>query len=200
MANLINIVEVFKKVSLQHPLVKSFAEGDPDLNNLEDTKYSLINIFCDNTTIGNTSNSSNVKQFKFTMFYIDRLLSNESNKLNVQTTGQQVIQEILNFIDANVEDVDITFPIVFTDFTQKYVNLCGGTYAEFIIEVNNDLGHCTSLNGAYVPTIEYPVSILDKYLSDVKIYPTLTTENKTIIGAINELNAAIIELKSQLSI
>lgn len=130
MNNLYKIINTFKHISLEHPLVNRFAEGDvyTNLNEDKEKKYPVINLSIDNITVG-----ANFQTVTGNLFYSDRLLDDESNRVAVQSAGMRTLQSIINKI---VEEMPWNWTSqTYNPFTEKFADLCAGVYVTFSIEV-----------------------------------------------------------------
>ena len=67
--------------------------------------------------------------FTFTMFYVDRLTSDKSNRLQVQSHAIEVLQNIVRELEL---ETDLPTKNYVT-FTEKFESLCAGAYLEFSI-------------------------------------------------------------------
>ena len=106
--NLAQVVQYIKNIALEHPLVKSFYEGDPTVYlNSKEIKYGAF--ILTQTAYNNVVKEQGIKKYTFDCVYADRLTEDGSNRLVVQTDGINVIHEIFNYIKGNSEtsNVDI---------------------------------------------------------------------------------------------
>ena len=168
MNNLYKIINTFKHISLEHPLVHRFAEGDvyANLNEDKEKKYPVINLDIDNITVG-----ANFQTVTGNLFYIDRLLDDESNRVEVQSAGMRTLQSIINKI---VEEMPWNWTSqTYNPFTEKFADLCAGVYVTFTMEVPAEEICADDL---FVPAViditkngEYDVTAYDK--ANVSIAP-----------------------------
>lgn len=158
--NLAQTIQYITNVAKEHPLVKTVIEGDVyQLNSLE-VKYG---VFCITQPMNNVAKEDNIMKYTFTIFYVDRLNEDESNKLVIQTDGINVIHEVFNYIKTNAQTADINIPITFTTYTEKFADKCGGAYANVTLEVDDETGDC------------------DFYYEDILIEPTPGTSHTTVL-------------------
>lgn len=108
------------------------------LNNKPDIDYSVFWL-----TLNNASVNENTINYSFTFFYVDRLINEEddNNKLKIQSDGIQHITNIVNKL-SYTEDVDISFPLQFTAFSQRFADECSGVFCTVNVLVDNNLGVC----------------------------------------------------------
>ena len=158
--NLAQTIQYITNVAKEHPLVKTVIEGDVyQLNSLE-VKYG---VFCITQPMNNVAKEDNIMKYTFTIFYVDRLNEDESNKLVIQTDGINTIHEVFNYIKTNSQTADINIPITFTTYTEKFADKCGGAYANVTVEIDDETGDC------------------DFYYEDILIEPTPGTSHTTVL-------------------
>lgn len=169
--NLVQLIKYIEAIALQHPLVKSFYEGDIyEHLNSKDVKYGVFVLT--QPDFNSVVKDDNVKRYTFQATYIDRLNQDESNRLVIQTDGLNVIHEIFNYIKTNSETADVEIPITFTTFTQKFSDNCGGAYAIVTVEVNDETGQCDFY---YEDLINEPIpgtshtTVLDNYYTKAEV-------------------------------
>lgn len=109
-----------------------------ELNSLPNIDYSVFYI-----TQNQHTQYENTTRYSFTFFYVDRLINEEEslNKLQIQSDGIQILSNIINKINETL-DVEISYPINFQPFTEKFSDSCAGVYCTLIITVPN-LGICS---------------------------------------------------------
>ena len=75
--------------------------------------------------------------YRFFLYYVDRLKSDQSNKIDVQSTAINVLKNIIGtFLEKY--DVDLAAQVDFTPFTQSFRQLCAGAYAAVSFKVYDD--------------------------------------------------------------
>lgn len=181
MNNLYKIINTFKHISLEHPIVNRFTEGDvyTNLNEDKDKKYPAINLDIDNITI-----ADNYQTVNGNLFYIDRLMEDESNRVEVQSVGMRTLQSIINKISETYSWnwTSQTYNI----FTEKFADLCGGVYVTFNIEVPVEEICADDIFEPAVITIsnngEYDVAPYDKAIIDVNARETYITGTTLVLG------------------
>lgn len=136
------LLKTLRQLSLKHYLLNEFGDGDVyEYMNSGNHKYPCLFI-----TLSNISTDTESTQYKFTLFYIDRLTDDLSNKINVQSTGVEVIKHVLSKLVSEIGTFDVT-STDFTMFTEKFADMCGGVFCNVVMddytenlenEVNND--------------------------------------------------------------
>lgn len=127
---LYKLIEIIKNISLKHPNVGSVNEGDIyTINSSPSVKYANVTI-----TQNSHSQDSTYDHYGLTLFYTDRLVDDmESNRLQIQSTGKQMLSNIINYIcdEFDVECENISFQ----PFTQRFTDECAGVYATITVDV-----------------------------------------------------------------
>lgn len=124
----IRMVELFAG---GQPPVKSIVRNDIfRLNSLPDVQYSVFG-----WTQGNHSSDldSSFYTYRFTFFYIDRLTADQSNELEIQSVGIQVLDNILRVLADNGVETDGEFQ--YTTFNQRFLDECAGVYCTVALSV-----------------------------------------------------------------
>ena len=133
------------------PNVNFVTQGDIyQLNHNQDVDYPAFVV-----TQGTHSGSDyDEEQFTLTLFAVDRLVSDKSNEIDVQSWANSVLLSVIkNIGDFYIGTVQSGFKI--QTFTEKFDSLCAGAYVTLSINVDiNDcdcvsksIGFVTSVNG-----------------------------------------------------
>ena len=133
------------------PNVNFVTQGDIyQLNHNQDVDYPAFVV-----TQGTHSGSDyDEEQFTLTLFAVDRLVSDKSNEIDVQSWANGVLLSVIkNIGDFYIGTVQSGFKI--QTFTEKFDSLCAGAYVTLAINVDiNDcdcvsksIGFVTSVNG-----------------------------------------------------
>lgn len=85
-----------------------------------------------------TSADGNLMQWAFTFFYVDRLTSDKGNEVQIQSTGIEVLQNIL----AALEGLGIfAGEYSFQTFNQRFTDECAGVFCRVTLETAKE-GMC----------------------------------------------------------
>lgn len=127
--SLYSTVQNIIKAAQAQPNVGYAVEGDVfDVMNFKDSspKYSAVVI--SQSTHGE---SNDFRGYGFNIFYIDRLTSDQSNRLEIQSIA---IEALSNITKALIEDgYEITGELRYHPFDEKFEDLCAGVYVEITI-------------------------------------------------------------------
>lgn len=121
--------------STQHS-VKIVGDGDiyKLMNACPNIQYAVFFV-----TQNNHKRINDFDYYSFNLFYIDRLLPNlESNALEIQSIGKEVIQNVIQLFCDNYES-EVTQNISYVPFVERFQDECAGIYAtvEFVVAVDN---------------------------------------------------------------
>ena len=72
------------------------------------------------------------------IFYVDALLSDSSNKLQIQATGMTTLQQIFMRLMDNYPDFDLRTGR-YTPFDEKFADLCAGVFSNFTVSFMDDI-------------------------------------------------------------
>ena len=180
--NYASLIKYIKDVAINNPLVKQAIDGDIYQINSKENQYG---VFC--VTGDVATRNDHTTTYDFTLFYVDRLLEDQSNKNVVQTDGIVCIQSVCNFINQNNENINISAPINYQLFTQRFTDQCAGVWATISMEVEDSLGDCDLF---YEGLLLDPTggtsgtSILDNYYNKAEV-------EELIASAIDDVEAGI---------
>lgn len=134
-----NFIQILKKLevySLSLPYVHSANLGDiyEYLNGKPNVKYATVNI-----DINQSTRNDNLITYSVYLYFVDRLVEDKSNWMEIKTTAEQVLNSIVNYA-AEIGDVDDGWTINY--FEQQFSDYCAGGYVQFNLEVPNEIGDC----------------------------------------------------------
>lgn len=131
-----DIIVRIQNIAAQQPNINSVVESGNiyDLNNEEwEQRYSAF-------VLAQRTHSPGVdfNTFNFTLYYVDRLTLDESNKNEVQATAIEVLSNIVRYIKNEDWLLDSNFGDA-TTFTQKFTAMTAGAWMDCSIIVAADL-------------------------------------------------------------
>lgn len=131
------VITKFLKIAQRQPNIGYASEGDIyTLNTMKNTEYSVFFV-----TQQQHQQSEDTITYNLILYYVDRLVEDDANMLDIQSNGIILLGNIINtFINEN--DADISYDITYQPFTHKFSDACAGVYANVKIEVANGLGVC----------------------------------------------------------
>lgn len=134
------LIKQIGKMAIKNSLVSWYGGGGSiyELNSLTIKDYSLIYV----SPTGTHTATNSYTRFAITIFYIDRLLDDNSNDVQIFSAGVEVLKNIikgLGMIDGVIE-VSNSYTIQNFTETEKMSDKCAGAYAtlEVIVKNNDD--------------------------------------------------------------
>lgn len=126
--DLIRLIEDYKD---GNPLIGLVVPNDIfRLNTLPDVTYPVLG-----WTQGQhrLTAENGLLYFSLTVFYVDRLLADKSNELEIQSAGVAVLTDLVHYLEDAGAFVygDITL----TPFNQRFTDECAGVYASITFEL-----------------------------------------------------------------
>ena len=113
------------------------------LNSLPDARYG---VFAWTQQQHSVPEDADRLRFTFNLFYIDRLLEDESNQIEVQSTAVSVLSNILRTLPEY--GVFQGGDAVIRTFNQRFADLCAGAFATVTLEVGVDT-RCPDIFGTH---------------------------------------------------
>lgn len=117
------VEQIIKKI----PNINTFV-SDFDYLNREDTKYTAIVLQQVNAT-----RSDYYLTYNFNLGYVDRLLEDRSNELDIQSAGVLILNKIVDQLNG-IEDIDVE-ATSFNYFTQRFLADCAGAYCNLSVSI-----------------------------------------------------------------
>lgn len=135
--NVNELIAQIKEIALNQFAASAY-DGDVYVNwNSSEVKYGSVNV-----GIQNISYDENMCTYTLVLYYADRLLQDNNNQNDVYTDGIRVLQGILNVLNQEPY-VDISFPVIYTPFNQKFADYLGGVYTTVDITCDSEIGLCS---------------------------------------------------------
>ena len=128
---LVEVIKVIDFVASRQPSVNMIVENDIfRLNEKADARYG---VFAWTQGQHTASTDSDYMNFSFTFFYVDRLVNDQSNQLEIQSVGTQTLNNIIRALDdyGVYCDNSVTFQV----FNQRFADECAGVYCNVILSV-----------------------------------------------------------------
>lgn len=135
MFNVITLVNSIKKIGQAIPNINTVVLSDIfELNSKPDVDYSVFAIIQDTHR-----QDDDFFYFNFVLYYVDRLLNDKSNQLEIQSHGIQLLSTVISKIEelgliVNHDVVQTTYQT----FTQRFSDECAGVFARVEIMVPVD--------------------------------------------------------------
>ena len=113
-------------IALNYPTVQEYSEGDIyNYLNTGEHKYPCIFLTIESVEEGEL----NSQTLSGSLFYVDRLLNDSSNRLMVQTAAISTLQILTGKINDNISgEMEVG---MYQPFTEKFADWCAGAFCEF---------------------------------------------------------------------
>ena len=132
--NYLQFVNTILETSQSHKLVYEVGEGDIyEHLNSGDHKYPCVFL-----TVQNIDYNGTQMTVTGSLFYVDALLSDTSNKLQIQATGMTTLQQIFMRLMDNYPDFELRTGR-YTPFDEKFADLCAGVFSNFTVSFMDDI-------------------------------------------------------------
>lgn len=126
--DLIRLIENYKD---GNPLIGIVVPNDIfRLNTLPDVTYPVLG-----WTQGQhrLTAENGLLYFSLTVFYVDRLLADKSNELEIQSAGVAVLTDLVHYLEDR--GAFVYGDIALTPFNQRFTDECAGVYASITFEL-----------------------------------------------------------------
>lgn len=126
-------------------LIEYIASRQPNVNTVVETE-NIYDLNADNYEVKysafclqqqrHTSTIEGFITFNFYAYYIDRLTNDRENKIIIQSTGINILQNIINVLKERIWITDVNISEYIT-FTEKFTAECAGAYCMISVTVPN---------------------------------------------------------------
>lgn len=124
---LYQVVKRIQEIAEAQPNVNFTSEGDVYvLNSLQNIEYAAV-IVTQNTHAEN----DDFRIYNFYVFYVDRLLDDKFNRLEIQSAGLECLSNIVATLRNEYEVGEIRY----IPFNERFDSECAGVYMEIAISV-----------------------------------------------------------------
>lgn len=179
--NLQNTLEFIASVAQNHPLINSSYVGSIyDLNSNTNTKYAVFAVEDIDVTKQNNSLIYNCY-----LYVVDRVMNDESNTIAVQTMAVNTLQEIINYIEAYSQSLEVYGSYIITPVRQKFTDECAGAYVQLRLVSQNDIGECSFSDDKVVEIFQGKTYLLDNYFTKSETLTLLDGKQDTLIAGDN---------------
>jgi len=135
------LLEYIKYIGVKHSLINTCMEGDNIYQvNHTDVVYPLVYITPQPHIIDNP-----ISTFNFVFYYIDRLLEDKSNRIDIHSAGLKSLNDMMLDIDM-LNNTETNRPYNSTVFSEKFSDECAGVWFEVSIQSYNPNNECSMLN------------------------------------------------------
>ena len=127
---LLDVIRIMEKAAASQPAVNMIVRNDIfRLNTYADAKYGVF-AWTQQPHTGDAS--GDLITYAFNVFYVDRLTEDRGNQVEVQSTGIEVLANVIRTMqDAGCFAGSVTY----TTFSQRFLDECAGVFASVAFEV-----------------------------------------------------------------
>mgnify|MGYP006923233827 CR=1 FL=1 len=127
---LAQLIRLFEGIAKEQPSINMIVQQDVfRINSAPSLKYGVFA-----WTQGQHSGSINGMQaYSFSLFYVDRLLEDLSNQIEIHSVGCETLANILRTLES-VYDLEIG-SYTMQVFNQRFTDECAGVYCDVTIQV-----------------------------------------------------------------
>lgn len=127
-------IKALENIALSHPQIRYCGENDlyAVINADPNIKYSIFFI-----TQNQHRSTEEWDKYSFNLFYIDRLIEDSSNDVDIQSIGKEILTNIIQ-IFCNTYDAEIEGNYQFQPFMQKFNDNCAGIYCTITLSIAKD--------------------------------------------------------------
>jgi len=153
-----NFIDDFNTIATNHYLINSFHSGmldEVDINKLDQSDFPILYVEPSNTNI-----DKGVMTYTFTVFTMDLIKEDLTNREQVWSEMLQIMQDIIAEFRQNLSvqtandpgkkfsyipnEVVLNLPINAEPFTVRFSNMLTGWSATFTMQVNNPNSLCNA--------------------------------------------------------
>jgi len=132
MKNLKDSINLLEKIIKAVPNAGTvFLNDIYQLNQMQEVNYPAYCI-----TQQQHTQTDDIMSFNFTLFYVDRLKDDETNRIDVQSTAISVLKQIIDTLPT--QNVLVNSDVTYTTFNERFNDKCAGAYANISIMYNAD--------------------------------------------------------------
>lgn len=137
--NYLEIVNLLTGICKQHPLVNDVHYGIYHSSQCQDIQYGAIIL-----TPESFSTDINTIGYSFNIMYVDRLTTDESNEIEIQSNGIDIIRGIVSILgehEAGLFDYENSISI--NVFSRQFADNAAGAVGTINIQAPANIGECT---------------------------------------------------------
>ncbi len=133
---LFEFCKIMEAIAAQQPGINEIVPGDVYLlNSKKDAEFAVFS--WQHRQHQEIRDIPDCRLYSFTLFYIDRETQDGSNILEAQSTGVEVLSNIIKTILETLE-IELDSNVIYQPFEQRFSQECAGCYANvtFIVPVD----------------------------------------------------------------
>lgn len=128
---LMQVIKAFEIIASHQPSVNMIVQNDIfRLNSKSDARYG---VFGWTQGIHTSGVESDMINYQFTFFYVDRLTEDKGNQIEIQSVGIETLDNIIREMDARGLFVDTNYTM--QTFNQRFLDECAGVFCNVTFSV-----------------------------------------------------------------
>jgi hypothetical protein len=132
------IISNLKACALEEPNINFVGSKDIyELNSLPTIEYNVFYI-----TPNTFSVDEDTITYSLNLYFVSRWDETDNNQLEEQSAGILALTNIINRFNNQYPEVDISYPLIFTPFYQKFKDITCGVFVRADFQVDNIIGVC----------------------------------------------------------
>ena len=146
MINLKSIYDYSKRIieANKHIGVNNFTKGDVyTVYNTGENTFPAIH-----ASLTELEKDGSLFMYKFNMFYIDRLLENNSNEDEIIDSGYLALSQYLNCLENGfneINSINLEKNSIYNVFVEDFSDKCAGVWVEVSMSMCDKVGECTDV-------------------------------------------------------
>ncbi len=132
---LVEVIDALNYISLQQPAVNQYIKSG-NIYDLNEDRNARFGVFCCTQQTHSYDYNTGLNTFQFVLYYVDRQKSNADNAIQIQSTGIEVLKNVLRTF-SKTYDVDLDTSD-FVVFTESFAELCSGAFTTVNIQTYDD--------------------------------------------------------------
>lgn len=127
-------IKELEKIALSTPQINFCGENDlyAIINSNPNIQYSIFFV-----TQNQHKSTEDWDKYNLNLFYIDRLLEDNSNELAIQSIGKEILTNIVR-IFCGLYDAEVDGQYNWQPFMQKFNDNCAGVYLTITLDIAKD--------------------------------------------------------------
>lgn len=140
---LANVIAILERVAGVQPAIRMCVRNDVfRLNSCPNARYGAFAWLQ-----GQHARVGDLQRFAFTLFYVDRLVEDKSNEIEVQSTAIEVLGNVIRYMEEF--GVYTATEPTFTTFNQRFTDECAGAFCAVTFEVSAEAVCPTTYQGDF---------------------------------------------------
>lgn len=132
---LFEFIKIMEKIALMQPGINQVVPGN--VYQLNSDKEAEFAVFSWQHRQHQEDIEGDYRLYSFQLFYVERETQDGSNILESQSTGMDILSNIIRTI-VNGLEISLYSTPVYQPFEQKFAQMCAGCYVTVTFQVPND--------------------------------------------------------------